>query len=739
MKRIFKISAGRSRLDNRPVSLEEDWDGIIDRFRSPKVLKITAREYQDLLKDEKAKIKDTGYIVPGEYNPGSRKTADMISRSFASFDIDHADVFWEDELLVKLKGQAFLVHSTCSHTEDSPRLRLLRPFSRNVSPAEYQPIVRRLAEWIGIELFDHTGFRPGQIIYLPARPSDVKYELLLQDGQPIDPDEILATYEDWTDRSSWPKTSKELSAPRQSDGTKMEDPTKKSGPVGDFCRAYDIYDAIAVFDLPYDGDPETGRLTYEQGTSSNGAVVYDAGLFLYSHHESDPCFGRCVNSFDLVRLHRYHHLDADLPDNTPVTELPSYLAMLELVAQDAETDRTRVELAVEGFEVVEIERATALGVDGLAALLVDPADPSPIKRPEPIIDPIVPGGEVTLEGGHGGIGKSAAALAKAILVATGRSFGDMPTRRVKVLYYSAEDGREELRYRIAKICRVLGVDPAELHGWLYPVDASDIDPVLFIKNPMPRLKELATLAKLWDIGFTVIDNASDTFAGDEIKKTEVRAFVRAVRTALARPARGVLLLIHIPKSSAKANDKGFADEQDYGGSVAWHNSCRSRLALVEDKDGSLWLHHRKANYGPKAPPVKLTWVDGVPVAIGGFDGQSTELQEAAAELERIKTETDKAAILALISDFHLRGERVTTARQGPYSTYRLLSPCTGFPYRLPKDKFDNLLRGMESSREIIRTVVRTANRKDCEVFIPGAPISTGEGAEATPSPGVGAV
>jgi len=45
------------------------------------------------------------------------------------------------------------------------------------------------------------------------------------------------------------------------------------------------------------------RYTYNAGTSAAGAVVYEDGKFLYSHHSTDPCCGRLVNAFDLVRIH----------------------------------------------------------------------------------------------------------------------------------------------------------------------------------------------------------------------------------------------------------------------------------------------------------------------------------------------------------------------------------------------------------------------------------------------------
>ena len=42
-----------------------------------------------------------------------------------------------------------------------------------------------------------------------------------------------------------------------------------------------------------------------------GAVLYDGGNFLYSHHATDPASGKLCNAFDLVRLHKFNEEDYD--------------------------------------------------------------------------------------------------------------------------------------------------------------------------------------------------------------------------------------------------------------------------------------------------------------------------------------------------------------------------------------------------------------------------------------------
>ncbi|MFR3410760.1 MAG: hypothetical protein ACLTXW_15205 [Christensenellales bacterium] len=66
--------------------------------------------------------------------------------------------------------------------------------------------------------------------------------------------------------------------------------------MGAFCRTYDIYRAIDEL-LPgiYEAvDNEKDRYTYLGGSTTGGAIVYDNGKFLFSHHATDPCSGRLV-------------------------------------------------------------------------------------------------------------------------------------------------------------------------------------------------------------------------------------------------------------------------------------------------------------------------------------------------------------------------------------------------------------------------------------------------------------
>ena len=138
-------------------------------------------------------------------------------------------------------------------------------------------------------------------------------------------------YADWRDVKQWAG----LTAPKIPRGTKQADPTEKSGVVGAFCRIYDVYRVIAEI-LPdrYTVCDTGDRFTYAGGTTTGGAVVYESGKFLFSHHAHDPAGGKLCNAFDLMRLHLFGDKDSDAKPDTPTNKLPSYQAACDYAVKD---------------------------------------------------------------------------------------------------------------------------------------------------------------------------------------------------------------------------------------------------------------------------------------------------------------------------------------------------------------------------------------------------------------------
>ncbi len=288
-------------------------------------------EYKVMSKAKRDAAKDVGGYTQGVVVGGRRKAGSIEAVYLLIFDLDYAKPELVETLQVVHDGYAWFVVSTHSSTPETLKLRLGIPLRRPVTGDESQAIKRRIAEQLGMDQFDATTFQVERFYYWPSVPKDAKYIYETNDAPWLDPDSILSTYADWRDVSQWPRgVNEEEHREKPSVG---EDPRNKPGPIGRFCREYPITEAIATF-LPdrYEQVADR-RYTYLQGSAWGGALVLDDDTKLHSYHHTDPATGQ-HNAFDMVRLHLFGELDADAKPDTPVTRLPSYLKMVELVEAD---------------------------------------------------------------------------------------------------------------------------------------------------------------------------------------------------------------------------------------------------------------------------------------------------------------------------------------------------------------------------------------------------------------------
>lgn len=331
---------------------------LYEKLRIPARGSETLAEYMALPKGQQDELKDVGGYVAGTLD-GIRRKADRITgRDVITLDLDNIPGGQTEGIHERMEalGCGFCIYSTRKHSPNKPRLRILMPMDRTCTSDEYEPCARRMAAMIGIEYADPTTFEASRLMYWPSASADGVYVYYTADKPMLSVDGLLNTYEDWRDTSSWPVVPGAPAPARLA--AKQGDPLVKKGAVGAFCRVYDIEAAMDAF-LPgvYLPTDTPGRYTFAEGTTTGGAVLYDNGKFLYSHHSTDPCSNRLVNSFDMVRLHRFEDLDDDAATDTPVNRLPSYKAMTELAASDEAVARLlldeRMDAAQEAFQPAE--------------------------------------------------------------------------------------------------------------------------------------------------------------------------------------------------------------------------------------------------------------------------------------------------------------------------------------------------------------------------------------------------
>ncbi len=331
------IAVAHSRMAKTWRNTQCTWAEFVARCSDTRRTSETMAEYRRMSRDEQSNIKDVGGFVGGYLQGGLRKSGHCLHRSVATLDIDNGTPdTWER--FTRAFGFAALLYSTHKHTAAKPRYRLVFPFTRPVLPEEYEPLCRRIAEKVGMSLFDSTTYQTTRLFYWPSTSVDGEFICRVQDGEPCNPDEVLSTYRDYRDTTQWPLSDEETALPTRL-AHRAGDPTEKGGLIGAFCKAYTIEEAIEAF-LPDVYTPTTteGRYTYAAGTVAGGLVCYDH-KWAYSNHDTDPASRQLCNAFDLCRIHLYGDRDADAPEGARVSRLPSYTAMQDFAAKDTRVRR----------------------------------------------------------------------------------------------------------------------------------------------------------------------------------------------------------------------------------------------------------------------------------------------------------------------------------------------------------------------------------------------------------------
>lgn len=265
--------------------------------------------------------KEAGNYIFGEIEGERRNKSSVVSRCALTLDIDFPDSGFIDRVQNVFDGYAYALHSTFSSTKEKPRYRLIMPLSEKVDPAKYTELCYGVMALLGNTCFDPTTAQHERYMFLPATNGD-GYTVLTREGKAIEIDNALLQGANTFDKS-----------PRES-ATRRKDPKTLKGVAGLFCQAYqDWAELIRVFELPYE-QVSANRFHLNGAKSEAGmAPIAENPGFVYSYHANDPAGGKAMNAFDLVRVHKFGHLDVG-KEGVPVTRLPSTKAMNELAAND---------------------------------------------------------------------------------------------------------------------------------------------------------------------------------------------------------------------------------------------------------------------------------------------------------------------------------------------------------------------------------------------------------------------
>lgn len=337
---VYGVTTARDRgtIQNQ----EKTWPEIVSLFRKPVRRKITTAQYSAMSPKDRAFSKNTGLFFGGDCSAEHRGSDDLVSRSIVNLDLDdHCEAIWEEfqstGQIAAFTGLTYLIHSTRSSSPEHPKFRILLPLKRTVSPAEYEPVARALAERLDPTMMAvaRESFTPAQGMYFPSVSSDQEYHFAEVDGDLFDPRPALKRYP--ADKAStWPKKPKE-NVTEYSPGRRMTHPEDKKAQapiIAAVHRAFDPHTFIEEFlqDVYFSsGD----RYSPHGATGAPSVRIYD-DAFIQSDHGSDAAVGQ-HNTFDLGRIHLFGHLDDEF-DTASMSppEWPSYKAMADFMAKREE-------------------------------------------------------------------------------------------------------------------------------------------------------------------------------------------------------------------------------------------------------------------------------------------------------------------------------------------------------------------------------------------------------------------
>ncbi len=151
--RELNIAYGNSRSARQWSNKTVRFDALKERLKVTIRTSESAEEYACFPKSKRDAAKDHGGFVAGVLKGGRRKVDTVASRSMVALDGDRIT----PEFLERYEKDipyASALYTTHSHTPDAPRVRLVFPLARDVSPEEYVAVARYLAQTLGIILMN---------------------------------------------------------------------------------------------------------------------------------------------------------------------------------------------------------------------------------------------------------------------------------------------------------------------------------------------------------------------------------------------------------------------------------------------------------------------------------------------------------------------------------------------------------------------------------------------------------
>jgi len=247
----------------------------------------------------------------------------------------------------------------------------------------------------------------------------------------------------------------------------------------------------------------------------------------------------------------------------------------------------------------------------------------------------------------GGTGKSLLTLQFAIMLASGKPWGQWrPKRPCKVMVVNAEDDIDEQRRRISAARQVMDAGGYAIpKGGILVADnpssilTADVDEKTKRLVSTPLVSQLVAMIRHHAIDVVIVDPFAETFSGDENSNNDAKWAMKIWRDDIARATGCAVYLVHHTVKGA-GNGAGSADVIRGAGALV--NSARlasTLFVMTEDEAESLGVdpeqRYRYVRYDDAKSNQSLvgarSWFEKISVVIGnGPEGSSDGGDEVGA-------------------------------------------------------------------------------------------------------------
>lgn len=177
--KTYKLSIGKTESSNKVVTVVRGWQHIMTQLSTHVV----------------ATKKGGKYLIGGYYSGDVRKEEHMLARTLLVLDIDDYVGTIEDlafDLEISVPG-TFVAYSSYSHKTNQPRVRVVLPLSRELTPDEYRAFATTfmLSTTIPFDAFDKCSTVPNQAMFLPQHPEGGEFWTMSQGGEELQVPDVI--------------------------------------------------------------------------------------------------------------------------------------------------------------------------------------------------------------------------------------------------------------------------------------------------------------------------------------------------------------------------------------------------------------------------------------------------------------------------------------------------------------------------------------------------------------------